>query len=87
MGMRTTIRRVRDVGTRLLTSATSEDRHDSRAPRGEHPHVVIIIENLPLRLDRRVRHEAQALVRAGYDVSVICPKEEPEEAHRQPLLK
>lgn len=39
-------------------------------------HVVIIIQNLPLRLDRRVRNECQALLDAGYDVSVICPKAE-----------
>ena len=43
------------------------------------PHVLIIIENLPLRLDRRVRSECAALRQAGYRVSVICPKEEPED--------
>lgn len=49
------------------------------------PHVVIIIQNLPLRLDRRVRHECQALIAAGFAVSVICPKESSEEADRHEL--
>lgn len=48
-------------------------------------HVVIIIENLPLRLDRRVRSECQALLDAGYRVSVICPKEDPHEPDRLEL--
>ena len=35
---------------------------------------MIIVQNLPVPLDRRVWLECQALVKAGYDVSVICPK-------------
>lgn len=38
------------------------------------PHVLIIVENLPVPLDRRVWLECQALVTRGYRVSVICPK-------------
>jgi glycosyltransferase involved in cell wall biosynthesis len=38
------------------------------------PHVVIIVQNLPVPLDRRVWLECQALVEAGFEVSVICPK-------------
>jgi glycosyltransferase involved in cell wall biosynthesis len=37
-------------------------------------HVLIIVQNLPVPLDRRVWLEAQALKAAGYEVSVICPK-------------
>nr|WP_294551905.1 glycosyltransferase family 4 protein [uncultured Rhodopila sp.] len=37
-------------------------------------HVLIIVENLPVPLDRRVWQQATALVRAGFAVSVICPK-------------
>jgi glycosyltransferase involved in cell wall biosynthesis len=37
-------------------------------------HVVILDENLPVPLDRRVWLEAQALVAAGYEVTVISPK-------------
>lgn len=38
------------------------------------PHVLIIVQNLPVPLDRRVWLECQALVQAGYRVSVVCPK-------------
>ncbi|MGQ0839382.1 glycosyltransferase family 4 protein [Actinokineospora sp.] len=38
------------------------------------PHVLIIVQNLPVPLDRRVWLECQALKAAGYAVSVICPK-------------
>jgi glycosyltransferase involved in cell wall biosynthesis len=37
-------------------------------------HVVIIVENLPVPLDRRVWQEARALRDAGWRVSVICPR-------------
>lgn len=43
--------------------------HAARAP-----HVLIIVQNLPVPLDRRVWLECQALVTRGYRVSVICPK-------------
>jgi glycosyltransferase involved in cell wall biosynthesis len=35
--------------------------------------ILIIVENLPVPLDRRVWLEATTLVQAGYEVSVICP--------------
>ena len=37
-------------------------------------HVLVIVQNLPVPLDRRVWLECQALRARGYDVSVICPK-------------
>lgn len=37
---------------------------------------VIVVENLPVPFDRRVWQEAQALKRAGWQVSVICPANE-----------
>ena len=37
---------------------------------------VIVVENLPVPFDRRVWQEAQALNRAGWRVSVICPATE-----------
>lgn len=40
------------------------------------PSCVIIVENLPVPLDRRVWQEAQALRDAGWKVSVICPRTE-----------
>ena len=36
--------------------------------------VLIIVQNLPVPFDRRVWLEATTLTRAGYRVSVICPK-------------
>jgi glycosyltransferase involved in cell wall biosynthesis len=45
---------------------------ESRAMR----HVLIIVQNLPVPLDRRVWMECLALVDAGYRVSVICPRGE-----------
>lgn len=37
------------------------------------PHVAIVVQNLPVPLDRRVWSESRALVAAGYDVTVVCP--------------
>ena len=36
-------------------------------------HILIVVENLPVPLDRRVWLEATTLCQAGYEVSVICP--------------
>ncbi len=44
---------------------------DSRLPT---PAVLIVVENLPVPLDRRVWQEARTLTAAGYRVSVICIK-------------
>lgn len=50
-------------------------RTSPRQPyRGAPPHILIIVQNLSVPLDRRVWLECQALVTRGYDVSVICPK-------------
>jgi glycosyltransferase involved in cell wall biosynthesis len=40
---------------------------------GGSPRVLIIVENLPVQRDPRVRRECHALVEAGYGVSVISP--------------
>ncbi|MEI7592779.1 MAG: glycosyltransferase family 4 protein [Actinomycetes bacterium] len=47
-------------------------------------HVLIVVQNLPVPLDRRVWLECQTLVSAGYQVSVICPKG-PNDPPRQSL--
>ena len=36
--------------------------------------MLIVVQNLPVPLDRRVRLECLALIEAGYRVSVVCPK-------------
>jgi len=38
------------------------------------PHVLIVVQNMPVPLDRRVWLECRTLRDNGYDVSVICPK-------------
>ena len=42
--------------------------------RSARDHVVILLENLPLARDSRVRRQCRTLVDAGYDVTVICPR-------------
>jgi len=42
--------------------------------RAHGPHVLIVVQNLPVPLDRRVWMECKALTSAGYRVSVICPQ-------------
>src|SRR4051812_46944089 len=37
---------------------------------------LIIVENLPVPLDRRVWQEARALKANGWNVSIICPRTE-----------
>ena len=46
----------------------------ARVAERDADHVLIIVQNLPVPLDRRVWLECQALMAAGYAVSVICPK-------------
>lgn len=45
-----------------------------QSPAPDGPRVLIIVQNLPVPLDRRVWLECQALNDNGYSVSVICPK-------------
>lgn len=46
----------------------------NHAMAAEPPHVLIVVQNLPVPLDRRVWLQCQALTAHGYSVSVICPK-------------
>lgn len=41
--------------------------------KGQGRRILIVVENLPVPLDRRVWLEATTLTEAGYHVSVICP--------------
>lgn len=41
--------------------------------RARSPRIAILLENVPVERDRRVWRQAQALVGAGLDVTVICP--------------
>ena len=51
----------------------SAGRVPPTSDRGRGRQVLIIVENLPVPFDRRVWQEATALVRHGYQVSIICP--------------
>jgi glycosyltransferase involved in cell wall biosynthesis len=44
------------------------------ASAGKRRRILIVVQNLPVPFDRRVWLEATTLARAGYQVSVICPK-------------
>ncbi|MGF1663430.1 MAG: glycosyltransferase family 4 protein [Kineosporiaceae bacterium] len=52
-------------------------------PGGRAPGVLIIVQNLPVPLDRRVWLECLALRDAGYRVSVVCPRGPGEAAHEE----
>jgi len=49
------------------------------------PSCVIVVENLPVPLDRRVWQEARALRESGWAVSVICPATERFPARRETI--
>lgn len=51
-------------------------------PSRDGPSVLIIVQNLPVPLDRRVWLECQALTEAGYRVSVVCPKGAGDPSHQ-----
>jgi glycosyltransferase involved in cell wall biosynthesis len=44
--------------------------------------VLIIVQNLPVPFDRRVWLECTALTRAGYEVSVVCPKDKGDRSYQ-----
>ena len=48
-------------------------KSEERSPREPSGKVLIIVENLPVPFDRRVWMESNALKKAGYQVSIICP--------------
>jgi glycosyltransferase involved in cell wall biosynthesis len=44
--------------------------------------ILIVVQNLPVPFDRRVWLECQALVSAGYQVAVVCPKGDGDPAYQ-----
>ena len=52
------------------------------ADRTRPARVLIVVQNLSVPLDRRVWLECQALVAAGHQVAVICPREPDQPPHR-----
>lgn len=55
-------------------AATRFDVRDGAAGPGPRQGVLLVVENHSVPADRRVWAEAQSLRRAGYRVSVICPR-------------
>lgn len=53
-----------------------------RHPTDGRHHIAIIVQNLPVPLDRRVWNECQTLVAEGHRVSVICPRGPQQPAHQ-----
>lgn len=53
-----------------------------KARRATDRRVLIIVQNMPVPLDRRVWQECQALRNAGYGVSVICPRGQGQSRHQ-----
>ena len=60
--------------------ATGQEGGMARADRRR---VLIVVENLPVPLDRRVWLEATTLAQNGYEVSVICPTGRGWDAHHE----
>jgi glycosyltransferase involved in cell wall biosynthesis len=61
------------AGGRAQDAGETVRRANGRARR-ERPHVLILVQNLPVPFDRRVWQEALALVAAGYQVHIVCPQ-------------
>jgi glycosyltransferase involved in cell wall biosynthesis len=54
-------------------------RHHRRRTQRPQGRVLIVVQNLPVCIDRRVWSECRSLTEAGYQVSVICPRATPDE--------
>lgn len=50
------------------------DPRTATSARGWNSHVLVIVQNLPIQVDRRVLLEFHELLDKGYQVSLICPK-------------
>ncbi len=68
---------------RMTETVTPPPTSDATALSGRK--VLIVVENLPVPFDRRVWQESLALVAAGAEVSVICPKGKGYEADEEVL--
>lgn len=73
------------VRTRRGGRQVRPDHGRRRGPHEISPRVLVVVQNMPLRFDRRVRSECQALTDAGYGVTVICPKAAPDEPDQHDL--
>src|SRR5262245_23410731 len=82
---RTKIVRPRRTEPAIMSPASPE--RTRMPPTSGAPRVLVIVQNLPVPLDRRVWLECRALIDAGYEVSVICPRgDRPEDRARREVL-
>ncbi|MGZ8177327.1 glycosyltransferase [Williamsia sp. SKLECPSW1] len=69
------LRRVRPAKNAVQDRLTAlAERARNRTDRTRRRHILILVENLSVPMDRRVWQESRALVEAGHRVTVICPK-------------
>ena len=50
-------------------------------------HILILVENLSVPVDRRVWQESRALVDAGFEVTVICPTGANHDREREAVIE
>lgn len=66
----------------MPTSAAADVGRYDPVEMGRRRRVLIVVQNLPVRIDRRVWQECRALIACGYQVSVICPRGDGERRHQ-----
>jgi glycosyltransferase involved in cell wall biosynthesis len=71
------------VATEATAAAAARPRGSDRAVGSGRGHVLIVVENIPLCADHRVRKQVAALLGAGYRVSVITRRDPGNEQHRR----
>jgi glycosyltransferase involved in cell wall biosynthesis len=64
--------RLRDCRARRSQQRRPSPGRESRQRRRRDPHVLLVVENVSLARDHRLRKQALALLGDGYRVSVIC---------------
>ncbi|GAA2062437.1 glycosyltransferase [Williamsia deligens] len=68
------LRRVRPAKNAVQDRLTAVvDSRRSRRDRTRRSHILVLVENLSVPMDRRVWQESRALTEAGHRVTVICP--------------
>jgi glycosyltransferase involved in cell wall biosynthesis len=73
-GWRRLARRARSLGTGARSGGARPAKRPPSRWGSQRPRALIVVQNLPVPLDRRVWLESLALRDAGWDVAVICPQ-------------
>ncbi len=78
------LRAIHPIKNRIqATAARLRGRLTPRRGTRRAQHILILVENLSVPMDRRVWQESLALVGAGYDVTVICPQGSSSDTERE----